>query len=123
MNNLYLIVPLIITLELIKILKINTFLRSYLAILRKIFFLTKLKKTSDHWKQKLILRYAKKLFYFFLKLLLFLFLVFSPFIVAVLIGQFIFKDILSPFYDYNFYLLSIVFAIIYLKIKNKFYGK
>ena len=123
MNNFYLIVPLIITLELIKILKINTFLKSYLATLRKIFFLIRLKKASDHWKQKFILRYTKKLFYFFLKLLLFLFLVFSPFIVVVVIGQFIYNDILSTFYDYHFYLLSIVFAIIYLKIRNKFYGK
>ena len=120
MNNFYLIIPLIISLELVKILKISTLLKNYLLFLKKILFLIKLKKTSDHWKQKFILRYFNKLFYFFLKLLLSFFLVFFPFIVTFLIGQFIYKDMLSSFYDYRFYLLSTIFAYIYLKIRNKF---
>lgn len=123
MSNFYLIIPLIISLELIKILKISTLLKNYLLFLKKILFLIKLKKTSDHWKQKFILRYFNKLFYFFFKLLLSFFLVFSPFIVVFLIGQFIYKDMLSSFYDYRFYLLSIIFAYIYLKIRNKFNDK
>ena len=108
------------SLELVKILKISTLLKNYLLFLKKILFLIKLKKTSDHWKQKFILRYFNKLFYFFLKLLLSFFLVFFPFIVTFLIGQFIYKDMLSSFYDYRFYLLSTIFAYIYLKIRNKF---
>jgi len=120
LSNFYLIIPLIISLELIKILKISTLLKNYLLFLKKILFLIKLKKTSDHWKQKFILRYFNKLFYFFLKLLLSFFLVFFPFIVTFLIGQFIYKDMLSSFYDYRFYLLSTIFAYIYLKIRNKF---
>ena len=120
MSNFYLIIPLIISLELIKILKISSLLKNYLLFLKKILFLIKLKKTSDHWKQKFILRYFNKLFYLFFKLLLSFFLVFFPFIVTFLIGQFIYKDMLSSFYDYRFYLLSIIFAYIYLKIRNKF---
>jgi len=120
LSNFYLIAALIISLELIRVLKINTLLKNYLLFMKKIFFLIKLKQTSDHWKKKFILIYSTKLSYFFLKLLLSFLLAFFPLIVVFLIGKFIYEDILLLFYDYRFYLLSTIFAFIYLKIRNKF---
>ena len=95
-------------------------LKNYLLFLKKIFILIKLKRTSDHWKKKFILIYSARLSYLFFKLLLSFFLVFFPFIVVFLIGKFIYEDMLLLFYDYRFYLLSTIFAFIYLKIRNKF---
>ena len=123
MNNLLLLLPLILCLEILT--RINFKKR----IVNSINILVKIKKTlkyinaSDKHKEKAIIKLSFKFFYHNSLILLNLFLIFSPFIIVIIIDKIYDLSLINSFYDIYFYLLSIIVTFIYLKLKSFFYAK
>lgn len=123
MNNLLLLIPLVICLEI--------FLRTELKkkITKNINIFIEIKKTlknmdsSDALKEKTIINLSLDFFYHNIILLLNLLLIFSPFIILIVIDKIFDLTIANGFYDVYFYLMSIIVTYIYLKLKSFFNAK
>ena len=109
----------IITVYSYEVLKFNAFfknLNTSLQLYKSIFKLYKLKRVSDHWKEKVMFNYSYKLIISSIKILFNIFLIF-----IMLLCVFYYENkIINYIFSIIGSLELIIFFIVYAKIRNKF---
>ena len=123
MNYFFLLIALIITLEIYKLFKLNVKLNEYIYLCYKAKILLKLKKASDQWKKIFIIRLMKRLSISFFVLVSLFALTLSPFLIIFTVSILYKLELINFFYNFWFYLISIIISIIYLKLRNLFYER
>ena len=74
-NQLSILLFVVLSYEFLRFIKILKLINKNIKIYKKIFKLFNLKKSSDHWKEKVILNYSKNLFLASIKIIIILLII------------------------------------------------
>lgn len=116
MNHLLLFFLCIFSLEILKKFNFINAVNKSLALSKKVFKVVQSSSISDHWKEKIIPHYAFLLMSYSLKNLFILLIIFLNFLLFILL----FKSFGSLLFSFAGIVESIIFILIYLKLKEIF---
>tara|TARA_Y100000588_G_C14230608_1_gene915106 strand:+ start:972 stop:1331 length:360 start_codon:yes stop_codon:yes gene_type:complete len=116
MNHLFLLMVCLASIELIYVFKLSQSLGSLLITIKKVIHIIPSKKISDHWKELAVTHYATSIMRSSLRIL-FMLLIIMLLIITI---DIIISDFLIFIFSFNGIVESLVFACLYVFIRNTF---